>query len=73
MLPLLAASALALRAPVLPGRARSTLAPRRAWPVVMNEQTTPTKPIASETNAEVEDGSSGLRQLLGFKLSLIHI
>jgi hypothetical protein len=37
----------------------------RKWHIAMNEN--PTEPKAAETNAEVEDGSSGIRQLLGFK------
>ena len=41
------------------------LRPARAAGLLMKEP--PTKPIAAETNAEAEDGSGGLRQLLGLK------
>ena len=57
-----AAPALALRAPVAHRVARPVLV-RRAVPVVAMA----TDPNAAETNAEAEDGSGGIRQLIGLK------
>jgi len=68
MLAALAAScgcAGALRAPastvMRPARPRLALA-TRSVPLAMQQQ-----PVAAETNAEAEDGSGGIRQLLGLK------
>ena len=57
-----AAPALALRAPVAHRVVRPVLV-RRAVPVVAMA----TDPNAAETNAEAEDGSGGIRQLIGLK------
>ena len=52
---------------ILPMQHKPAIARFNTARVAMQVDTEGTKPIAAETNAEAEDGSGGIRQLLGLK------